>query len=202
MPRASDFSEVYEMTVDEECNLDIPASGVVGHPVKVGIYASIATDPDWDGGEAKSSGSGRYNVVWHTPGRKCVTIGDKTVYIQINPAPDPTFTLPEVCHRGDRVKISAPDTGKGKWEIHLANKPYDWEPLSDTDDSRFATLEIIDDDNAVLAFRVTNRFDIRHTLSEGIATEEHTETVEVVWNNTPTISLVDIHETTGKHRIR
>lgn len=202
MHEASDFSEVYEMTVDEECNLDIPASGVVGYPVKVGIYASIATDPDWDGGEAKSSGSGRYNVVWHTPGRKCVTIGDKTVYIQINPAPDPTFTLPEVCHRGDRVKISAPDTGKGKWEIHLANKPYDWEPLSDTDDSRFATLEIIDDDNAVLTFRVTNRYDIRHTLSEGIATEEHTETVEVVWNNTPTISLVDIHETTGKHRIR
>lgn len=202
MHEASDFSEVYEMTVDEECSFDIPTSGVVGYPVKVSIYASIATDPDWDGGEAKSSGSGRYNVVWNTPGRKCVTIGDKTVYIQINPAPDPMFTLPEVCHRGDRVKISAPDAGKGKWEIHLANKPYDWEPLSDTDDSRFATLEIIDDDNAVLTFRVTNRYDIRHTLSEGIATEEHTETVEVVWNNTPTISLVDIDETTGKHRIR
>lgn len=202
MHEASDFSEVYEMTVDEECSFDIPTSGFVGYPVKVSIYASIATDPDWDGGEAKSSGSGRYNVVWNTPGRKCVTIGDKTVYIQINPAPDPTFTLPEVCHRGDRVKISAPDAGKGKWEIHLANKPYDWEPLSDTDDSRFATLEIIDDDNAVLTFRVTNRYDIRHTLSEGIATEEHTETVEVVWNNTPTISLVDIDETTGKHRIR
>lgn len=202
MHEASDFSEVYEMTVDEECSFDIPTSGVVGYPVKVGIYASIATDPDWDGGEAKSSGSGRYNVVWNTPGRKCVTIGDKTVYIQINPAPDPTFTLPEVCHRGDRVKISAPDAGNGKWEIHLANKPYDWETLSDTDESRFATLEIIDDDNAVLTFRVTNRYDIRHTLSEGIATEEHTETVEVVWNNTPTISLVDIDETTGKHRIR
>lgn len=202
MHEASDFSEVYEMTVDEQCNFDIPTSGFVGYPVKVSIYASIATDPDWDGGEAKSSGSGRYNVVWNTPGRKCVTIGDKTVYIQINPAPNPTFTLPEVCHRGDRVKISAPDAGKGKWEIHLANKPYDWEPLSDTDDSRFATLEIIDDDNAVLTFRVTNRYDIRHTLSDGIATEEHTETVEVVWNNTPTISLVDIDETTGKHRIR
>lgn len=201
MHEASDFSEVYEMTVDEECSFDIPTSGFVGYPVKVSIYASIATDSDWDGGEAKSSGSGRYNVVWKTPGRKCVTIGDKTVYIQINPAPDPTFTLPEVCHRGERVKISAPDAGKGKWEIHLANKPYDWEPLSDTDDSRFATLEIIDDDNAVLTFRVTNRYDIRHTLSEGIATEEHTETVEVVWNNTPTISLVDIDETTGKHRI-
>lgn len=202
MHEASDFSEVYEMTVDEECSFDIPTSGFVGYPVQVSIYASIATDPDWDGGEAKSSGSGRYNVVWNIPGRKCVTIGDKTVYIQINPAPDPTFTLPEVCHRGDRVKISAPDAGKGKWEIHLANKPYDWEPLSDTDESRFATLEIIDDDNAVLSFRVTNRYDIRHTLSEGIATEEHTETVEVVWNNTPTISLVDIDETTGKHRIR
>lgn len=202
MHEASDFSEVYEMTIDEECNFDIPTSGVVGYPVKVGIYASIATDLDWDGGEAKSSGSGRFNVVWNTPGRKCVTIGDKTVYIQINPTPDPTFNLPEVCHRGDRVKISAPDAGKGKWEIHLANKPYDWEPLSDTDDLRFATLEIIDDDNAVLTFRVTNRYDIRHTLSEGIATEEHTETVEVVWNNTPTISLVDIDETTGKHRIR
>lgn len=63
MHEASDFSEVYEMIVDEDCSFDIPTSGFVGYPVKVSIFASIATDPDWDGGEAKSSGAGRYNVV-------------------------------------------------------------------------------------------------------------------------------------------
>lgn len=201
MHEASDFSEIYEMTVDEECNFDLPTSGVVGYPVKVSVYASIATEPEWDGGEVKSNYSGRYTIVWHTPGRKSVTIGDKTAYIQINPAPDATFTLPALCHRGDRVKFAAPNADKGKWEIRLNGKPYDWEPLSDTEDSRFATLEITDDDNAVLTFKVTNRYDVRHTLTEGIATEEHTEITEVVWNNAPTISLVDIDDTTGKHRI-
>lgn len=202
MHEASDFSEVYEMTVDEQCSFDLPTSGIVGYPVKVSVYASIATAPEWDGGEAKSSGSGRYTILWHTPGRKTVTIGDKTAYIQINPAPDATFSLPTVCHRGDRVKFSAPNADKGKWEIRLTGKPYDWEPLSDTEDSRFATLEITDDENAVLTFKVTNRYDVRHTLTEGVATEEHTETTEVVWNNAPAISLVDIDDTTGKHRIR
>lgn len=201
MHEASDFSEVYEMTVDEECSFDLPASGVVGYPVKVSVYASIATAPEWDGGEVKSAYSGQYTIVWHTPGRKCVTIGDKTAYIQINPAPDATFTLPTLCHRGDRVKFAAPNADKGKWEIRLNGKPYDWEPLSDTEDSRFASLEITDDENAVLTFKVTNRYDIRHTLTEGVATEEHTEVTEVVWNNAPTISLVDIDDTTGKHRI-
>lgn len=202
MHEASDFSEVYEMTVDEQCSFDLPTSGIVGYPVKVSVYASIATAPEWDGGEAQSSGSGRYTIIWHTPGRKCITIGDKTAYIQINPAPDATFSLPAVCHRGDRVKFSAPNADKGKWEIRLTGKPYDWEPLSDTEDSRFATLEITDDKNAVLTFKVTNRYDVRHTLTEGVATEEHTEITEVVWNNAPAISLVDIDDTTGKHRIR
>lgn len=202
MRDASDFSETYPMTVMESCGIEMPATGEAGYPVDVNISSNLAATPDWNGGQAESAGGHHYKVIWSTPGNKTVTVGNESATIYIKEAPDASFSLPHAVGIGDNINISGTRLQDGKWEIRLANSPYDWEPLSEQKDSRFANLRIIDNLTANLTFRVTNNYEIRHTLSDGYATVEYSATITVGDTLAPEITLVDIDDESGKHRIR
>lgn len=202
MRDASDFSEVYMMKVVESCGIELPATGEVGYPVTVRINSNTADAIDWDGAEIYATAGSWYTVIWRTAGHKCVTVGGESASIYVREAPDASFSLPETCHLGDRINVAGRNIQNGDWEIRLANSPYDWEELSASSASRFATLDIIDAENATLTFKVTNKYEIRHSVSEGFATVQHIAATSVGERRAPEITLVDIDDTTGKHRIR
>lgn len=202
MRDASDFSEVYMMKVVESCGIEIPATGEVGYPVTVRINSNTADAIDWDGAEIYATAGSWYTVIWRTAGHKRVTVGGESASIYVREAPNASFSLPETCHLGDRINVSGRNIQNGDWEIRLANSPYDWEELSASSASRFATLDIIDAENATLTFKVTNKYEIRHSVSEGFATVQHIAATSVGERRAPEITLVDIDDTTGKHRIR
>ena len=202
MRDASDFSEVYMMKVVESCGIELPATGEAGYPVTVRINSNTADAIDWDGAEIYATAGSWYTVIWRTAGHKRVTVGGESASIYVREAPDASFSLPETCHLGDRINVSGRNIQNGDWEIRLANSPYDWEELSASSASRFATLDIIDAENATLTFKVTNKYEIRHSVSEGFATVQHIAATSVVERRVPEITLVDIDDMTGKHRIR
>ncbi len=202
MGEASDFSEIYIMNIEEQCGIELPATGEVGYPVDVDILSNLAASPDWDGGEAESVGDGKYKIIWHTAGRKCITVGDESAWIYVKEAPKATFSLPPISHLGDRICISGHNVQEGDWEIRIANSPYDWERLSDTSASRFASLRFSDDGKAWITFKVTHDYEIRHSVSEGYAVVQYIAVTSVGDRRIPEIKIVDIDEVTGKYRIQ
>jgi len=222
----SDFSETYQMHIDESAFVDAPGTGEVDITVSVKVLNNTATDIDWDGGKVINESSGLYDIVWDTPGLKTITANGQQTKIMIQPAPDGSFTLPSEARCGDRITVKGNQINQGRWvviekkfiggSVGEGNQYEDVEiPL--TEQNKYADIEIQDANTAYITIKYYGGVTIHHLVSSQFSNRDYSQLVTIPNDNNvtgapsgtyaetvsnPSIDYVTADNTTGKYKIQ
>lgn len=211
----SDFSQVYEMHVNEASYVEAPPSGEVDVPVSIKILQNNETDIDWDGGKVLYTASGVYDVVWSTSGTKTIKVDGNPTNIVIQDAPDGSFTLPAVIRSGDRIEVKGKLMNQGQWLVierkqigsHPIDGPeYEEKEVSLTSDNKYALVEPVDSETAYITVK-TYKQQIVHRVTSTFSTRNYEQTCngpdpddKTVSN--PEIDFVTADPATGKYKVQ
>lgn len=200
-----DFSETVKFSVVANAAVNMPTATMVGAPVQVRINAGFtAADIDFGTDAQVESVSGNTaTVCWTSEGLKEVKAGKLVSQIYVNPRLDASFSLPETIYEGDRVIMTCDNTHPDLWEAStgILEQHIHFAPVSDIP---AVSVQATDDNTAEL--RITNMaggtWNLRHTITESYGSDEYRVRASVTRHpEMPAIRLVDIDESTGKHRL-
>lgn len=203
--KQGDFSEIVKFTVVATSAVDMPTATMVGAPVQIRINAGFSVgDIDFGTDSHVETATGNTAIVyWTSEGLKEVKAGNLVSQIYVNPRLNASYDLPETIYEGDKVIMHCDNSHPDLWEAstgyleqHIIFKPVSEIPA--------VNLQIIDDNTAELC--ITNMaggtWNLRHTITESYGTDEYRSRVSVTRHpEMPAISLIDIDESTGKHRL-
>lgn len=200
-----DFSETVKFSVVANAAVDMPTATMVGAPIQVRINAGFSV-ADIDFGtdaQIESATGNTATVYWTTEGLKEVKAGKLVSQIYVNPRLDASFSLPETIYEGDRVIMNCDNTHPDLWEAStgfLEQHIY-FKPVSDIP---AVSVQAIDDHTAELCITgmAGGTWNLRHSITESYGSDVYRVQVRATRHpEMPAISLVDIDETTGKHRL-
>lgn len=190
---ASEFSEVYALTVRPQALAKLPTSGMVGQPVELVVLSNTEGVEINFGSNVKVEGvdASHYNLTWSTEGVKQISInGEKAAEIYIYPAIDATFTVDPDIYAGALVAIENIKNGGGKWEYSVDGSEF--KLISDNGE---AVAESRGGNSMSVRFLKAGTYVVRHTISEsyGAAYYDQTTMVKEQTIEIARISAADRH---------
>lgn len=175
----SDFSEVFNLTVDATAWIESPAATGVGKETQVVIASSVASAIDWDGGEVIKQVGNNYTVVWSSAGEKNIRVEESKQTIYVHPQPDATFNVPSSILAEATVNITGKNLRNSQWSISANGKDF-----VDASQSTLMQILVENDESAVIAIRQGGHYTIRHSVTGEYGTGIFERQVEVVGTNT------------------
>lgn len=198
-----DFSETLVMNVKALNLVSMPAETMVGKSTELNLTSGY-TAGDFDFGTDaiidQEVGSTVW-VRWMSEGMKTVSCGDFSKTILVHPALDASFSLPAEVIAGSKVRFECDNLHNSEWHVYAHRDFESFKPLKDW----FIDFTPIDDSHGELCFRhsLGYDFEIRHTLTEDYGSDVFSSVTRVyALKESPAITIVDIDETTGKHRLQ
>ena len=190
---ASEFSEVYNLTVRPQALAKLPTSGMVGEPVELVVLANTANVEIDFGSDVKVEGTDatHYTLTWSTEGLKQISLnGEKAAEIYINPAIDATFTIDPTLLSGALVNLGDVRADGGKWEYSLNGGEFC--QMLDNDE---AVVESRSKGTVGVRFLKAGEYVVRHTVSEsyGSAAYEQNTSVETYPVEIARVTAEDSH---------
>lgn len=201
--RAGDFSETFIMNVKALNLLTMPSETMVGKSTELRMTSGYKAS-DFDFGKDATVDDEIGSTVWvrwMSDGEKTITCGDYSKIIMVHPALDASFDLPFEVIKGARVRFECDNRHNSEWSVYAHRDFEKFKPLSEW----FITFNELDDTHGELIFRQNAGYEleIRHTLTETYGNDVYSSSTRVkTLQQTPVIKIVDIDESTGKHRLQ
>ena len=161
----SDFSEVFNLTVDAAAWIESPAATGVGKETQVVIASRVTSPVDWDGGEVIKQVGNNYTVVWQSSGKKTISVDGSKQTIYVHPQPDAVFYVPSNVLAGATVNITGKNLRNGKWSVSANGKDF-----SDVPNNGLMQVFITNDENAVITIPQAGHYTIRHSVENEYGT--------------------------------
>lgn len=185
---ASKFSETLQFTVAEGAYLDLPTTVMLGQLINVNVHTNYSGDIDFgkDADVEVKENKGSYNeysIIWRSEGLKEVKANGKVIAsTMVVAAPDASFTLPEKVLVGADINI--PGAAEGKWEVSTNDAT--WNPIGNI--SQISAR--VDGNNYNVTFAKAGLYTLRRTIIRSQGSGAAQNTVTVVDEGQPEISLV------------
>lgn len=185
---ASKFSETLQFTVAEGAYLDLPTTVMLGQLINVNVHTNYSGDIDFgkDADVEVKENKGSYNeysIIWRSEGLKEVKANGKAIAsTMVVAAPDASFMLPEKVLVGATVNI--PGAAEGKWEVSTNDAT--WKPIGNI--SQISAR--VDGNNYNVTFAKAGQYTLRRTITRSQGSGAAQNTVTVVDEGQPEISLV------------
>lgn len=200
---AGDFSETFIMNVKALNLLTIPSETMVGKSTELRMTSGYkASDFDFGKDAVVDNEIGTSVWVrWMSEGEKTITCGDYSKTIMVHPALDASFNLPSEVIQGAKVRFECDNLHNSEWSVYAHRDFETFKPLNEW----FITFNQLDDTHGELIFRQNAGYEleIRHTLTETYGNDVFSSSTRVkTLQQTPVIKIVDIDESTGKHRLQ
>lgn len=200
---AGDFSETFIMNVKALNLLTMPSETMVGKSTELRMTSGYkASDFDFGKDAVVDNEIGTSVWVrWMSEGEKTITCGDYSKTIMVHPALDASFNLPSEVIKGARVRFECDNLHNSEWSVYAHRDFETFKPLNEW----FITFNELDDTHGELIFRQNAGYEleIRHTLTETYGSDVYSSSTRVkTLQQTPVIKIVDIDESTGKHRLQ
>lgn len=200
---AGDFSETFIMNVKALNLLTMPSETMVGKSTELRMTSGYkASDFDFGKDAVVDNEIGTSVWVrWMSEGEKTITCGDYSKTIMVHPALDASFNLPSEVIQGARVRFECDNLHNSEWSVYAHRDFETFKPLNEW----FITFNQLDDTHGELIFRQNAGYEleIRHTLTETYGNDVFSSSTRVkTLQQTPVIKIVDIDESTGKHRLQ
>lgn len=174
----SDFSEVFNLTVEATAWIESPAATGVGKETQVVIASSMASAIDWDGGEVIKQAGNNYTVVWPSAGEKNIRVEGSKQTIYVHPQPDATFNVPSSILAEATVNITGKNLRNSQWSISPNGKDF-----VDAPQSALMQILVENDENAVITILQAGHYTIRHSVTGEYGTGICERQIEVVGTN-------------------
>ncbi len=192
----SDYSQVFNLTVKESSLIDMPASGMVGDYISIRILGNTNQTVSFGEGATiidEDKAKGYYRISYNTPGSKRVSVGTlDSQDIYIYPRPEGAFTLPERIMKGSKVKVNAPNATMGEWSIQWGGNTYE------INNDICSSMEIVNDNQVQIHFKQHGNYTVVHKINGDYFMANTISDHRV---SSPIISIVNIDDATGKHKI-
>lgn len=197
------FSEVYEFEVLPDRLLYLPEETMVDKPTEIRMCAGYHA-ADFDFGEDAEVVDERGRVVWvkwDSEGEKVITCGDYSATIYVHPALNAWFAIPSTVWLGAKVRFACDNTHNSSWKVLELR---DFESICDLDAKRIVLTELSDTEAEMIFYRAATPkgYELYHSLSESYGSDSFSLIVRTEqMPATPKISIVDIDDATGCHRV-
>lgn len=192
----SDYSEIFILTVKESSLIDMPASGMVDDYITINILGNTNQTVSFGEGATiidEDKTKGCYVVSYNTTGTKTVSVGSlDSQDIYISPRPEGAFVLPERIMKGSKVNVNAPNATMGDWSIQWGGNTYE------INNDVCSSMEIVNDNQVQIHFKQHGNYTVVHKI---YGNYYMANTISDHRVSSPTISIVNIDDVTGKHKI-
>lgn len=198
------FSEVYEFEVEVPAQLlELPEETMVGRSTEICMCAGYhAADFDFGADAVVENERGRVvSVKWDSEGEKVITCGDYSATIYVHPALNAKFELPETVWLGAKVRFACDNTHNSTWHVLELR---DFESIVPLNMKGIVLTELSDTEAEMIFYRAATPkgYELYHSLSESYGSDSFSLVVRTEqMPATPKISIVDIDDATGCHRV-
>lgn len=188
----SDFSEVFNLVVDETIAIDAPVATGVGVETAITVLSNIDSTIDWNGGDVIDTIGNQYLVVWDSVGVKTIVAGEYKQSIVVKPLPNASFVLPEEVMQLAIVNVTAHDARSGQWSI--SSNELDFVPFVE---SELVDMLSVGVDTVVLRFNQAGTYMVRRTIAgkfgDGVFEQRVNVTDEIISPEILSVTNIDGH---------
>ncbi|MBR5803486.1 MAG: VCBS repeat-containing protein [Bacteroidaceae bacterium] len=157
----SEFSEVLNLIVTENVNIESPATTAVGVKTEITIASNVEATINWDGGIVTSQEGNIYTLEWSSEGYKTIVVGDSKQTIYVHPRPKLEWNLPTHILLGAKIKVNVKELANSK-KIYIGDSPTNLIPI---EKSQYANIDVLNDSTIQFVFNKEGIYNLLYNLT-------------------------------------